>query len=70
MLFQDERFGLFVHWGIYSVGGWHEQEQWRRGISKQEYIKYKDQFNPEGYSPDQWLSLAKETLPSGLSGCP
>ena len=48
MLFQDERFGLFVHWGIYSVGGWHEQEQWRRGISKQEYIKYKDQFNPEG----------------------
>ena len=60
MLFQDERFGLFVHWGIYSVGGWHEQEQWRRGISKQEYIKYKDQFNPEGYSPDQWLSLAKE----------
>ncbi len=60
MLFQDERFGLFVHWGIYSVGGWHEQEQWRRGIHKQEYMIYKDKFNPAGYSPDQWFSLAKE----------
>lgn len=60
MLFKEERFGLFVHWGIYSVGGWHEQEQWRRGIPKDEYIKYKDLFNPVGYSPDHWLEPAKE----------
>ncbi len=60
MLFKDERFGLFVHWGIYSVGKWHEQEQWRKLVPKSEYIKYMDMFNPEGYSPDEWISLAKE----------
>ena len=60
MLFKDERFGLFVHWGIYSVGGWHEQEQWRRGIEKEEYIKYMNLFDPAGYSPDRWLLQAKK----------
>ncbi len=60
MLFQDERFGMFVHWGIYAVGGWHEQEQWRKNVPKEEYIKYAKQFNPEGYSPDAWFSLAKD----------
>ncbi len=60
MLFQDERFGMFVHWGIYAVGAWHEQEQWRKQIPKEAYIKYASEFNPEGYSPDAWFSLAKE----------
>ena len=60
MLFKEERFGLFVHWGIYAVGQWHEQEQWRNKVSKEDYIKYMDMFNPEGYSPDEWLSLAKD----------
>ncbi len=60
MLFKDERFGLFIHWGIYSVGKWHEQEQWRNKVDKEKYIKYAEKFNPKGYSPDEWISLAKE----------
>ena len=59
MLFKDERFGMFVHWGIYSVGGWHEQEQWRKGMPKEQYVSYADLFNPDGYSPDEWFSAAK-----------
>ena len=27
--FFERRFGLFVHWGIYAIPGWHEQQQWR-----------------------------------------
>ncbi len=48
MIFKGEKFGLFVHCGIYSVGKWHEQKQWRNYVPKNEYIKYMDMFNPEG----------------------
>lgn len=60
MLFKDERFGLFVHWGLYAVGQWHEQEQWRKRVDKRDYTKYMMEFNPEGYTPDEWMCLAKE----------
>jgi len=60
MLFQNERFGMFIHYGIYSVGKFHEQEQWRRGIPADEYVKYKDSFHPQPGCVDKWLSLAKK----------
>ncbi len=60
MLFQDDRFGLFVHFGIYSVGGWHEQEQWRRGIPVTEYARYADRFHPARGCTEEWLRLARD----------
>ena len=30
----ERRLGMFVHWGIYSVGEWHEQEEMRRGMER------------------------------------
>ena len=62
MLFKDDRFGLFLHYGIYSVGGWHEQEQWRRGIPKDEYVRYAGRFCPSSQPDcvDRWLSLARD----------
>ena len=30
----ERRLGMFVHWGIYSVGEWHEQEQWRNHMRR------------------------------------
>lgn len=60
MLFKDERFGMFVHWGIYSVNGWHEQDQWRRRIPKEEYIKQAEVFNPTEFDIDKWMELIKE----------
>ena len=60
MLFQDDRFGMFLHYGIYAVGGWHEQEQWRRGIPKDEYIRYAEEFLPSADCVDRWLSLARD----------
>jgi len=58
--FFRERFGMFVHWGIYAVEGWHEQLQWRRGVPKAEYVLLVEQFNPVNFRPDAWLDLCEE----------
>ena len=58
--FFEKRFGMFVHWGIYSIPGWHEQHQWRAQVPRAEYIKYADQWNPVKFNPEQWLDLMEE----------
>ena len=60
MLFQDERFGMFIHWGIYSLGAWHEQEQWRRNIPKDTYTRQVERFNPQEFCPEEWMNLVKQ----------
>ena len=57
--FFEKRFGLFVHWGIYAVAGWHEQLQWRAAMPQADYVKLAEQFNPTCFDPDEWLRLAK-----------
>lgn len=58
--FFEKRFGLFLHWGLYAIHGWHEQEQWRGRVDRREYGKLQAQWNPVRYSPDEWLDLAEE----------
>ncbi|MFH1477332.1 MAG: alpha-L-fucosidase [Verrucomicrobiota bacterium] len=58
--FFEKRFGLFVTWGIYAVHGWHEQEQFRKAMSREEYSVLKNQFNPAQFNPDEWLDLAEQ----------
>ena len=53
------RFGMFVHWGLYAIHGWHEQEQWRRRIPRAEYQKLQQQWNPVNYNPEAWLDAAE-----------
>ncbi len=57
--FFEKRFGLFIHWGLYSINAWHEQEQFRRRISRREYSRLIDEFNPVKFDPDQWLDIAE-----------
>ncbi|MBT3377484.1 MAG: glycoside hydrolase [Lentisphaerae bacterium] len=57
--FGEARFGLFVHWGIYAIPGWHEQTQYRRGLTREEYEPLATQFNPVKFCPDEWLDLAE-----------
>ncbi len=59
--FFENRFGMFVHWGLYAIAGWHEQHQWRGRIERSEYVKLARQWNPVKFSPDQWLDLLEET---------
>lgn len=58
--FHEKRFGMFIHWGIYAVGGIHEQQQKRLNVPAGEYEKYAAQFNPVKFDPVQWLDLAQE----------
>lgn len=57
--FFEKRFGMFVHWGIYSIPGWHEQHQWRGRVPRSEYVKLAEQWSPVQFDPDQWLDLAE-----------
>jgi alpha-L-fucosidase len=57
--FQDAKFGMFIHWGVYSVledGEWVMQN---RKISISDYEKLPSQFNPEKFNAAEWVALAK-----------
>ena len=55
----DRRVGMFVHWGIYSVGGYHEQERMRLGVSRAEYAKYAERFTAEKFDADKFVDAAE-----------
>jgi len=57
--FQDARFGIFIHWGVYSVLG---RGEWVMNIEKMtvdEYEKLPPQFNPEKFDADEWVATFK-----------
>ena len=58
--FFENRYGMFVHWGLYSIPGWHEQHQWRARVPRAEYEKLAKQWNPTKFNPEQWLDLMEE----------
>ncbi|MEO7579441.1 MAG: alpha-L-fucosidase, partial [Massilia sp.] len=53
------RFGMFIHWGLYSIPGRGEWVQWNEQIPLKEYAKLADQFKPNNFSPDAWTEVAK-----------
>ena len=57
----SKRFGMFVHWGLYAIHGFHEQEQWRARVPRKQYVELARQWNPVRFDPDAWLDLAAET---------
>ncbi|HKS72265.1 MAG TPA: alpha-L-fucosidase, partial [Terriglobales bacterium] len=57
--FQDAKFGMFIHWGVYSV---LEDGEWvmnTRKIPIAEYEQVPPMFDPTRYDPAQWVSLVK-----------
>src|SRR6478672_4157546 len=58
--FQDAKFGLFIHWGVYSVLGKGEWVMNNTHMSVAEYEKLPSQFNPVNYDAAAWVSLAKQ----------
>lgn len=68
--FREAKFGMFIHWGVYSVpagshggqriGGLGEWIMLRGEIPIRDYRAYAKQFNPVKYDPDAWVRLAKE----------
>lgn len=57
--FVHDRFGLFIHWGIYSVAARHEWIKHIERITDEKYQPYFDHFDPDLYDPVQWARDAK-----------
>ncbi len=57
--FIHDRFGLFVHWGIYALPARHEWVKQRERISDEDYQRYFDHFDPDLYDPATWAREAK-----------
>ena len=58
--FRNARFGLFVHWGMYSIYGRGEQVLFREHLAPSEYRQQADSFCPRRYRPEDWAALAKK----------
>lgn len=56
---RHDRFGLFIHWGTYSLAGRHEWVKTRERISEEDYRKYFEHFNPDLYDPREWARMAR-----------
>lgn len=49
---QDLKFGMFIHWGLYSVMKRGEWAMYNDGIDKDEYAKLADQFTAKHFSAE------------------
>jgi len=58
--FQDAKFGMFIHWGVYSVLGDGEWVMHNRRMTIAEYEKLAPKFNPTEFNAAEWVALAKE----------
>jgi alpha-L-fucosidase len=57
--FQDAKFGMFIHWGVYSVLGDGEWVLHNRKLTLHEYERLPRFFDPEKFDAKAWVSLAK-----------
>ena len=68
--FTDARFGMFIHWGLYSnpAGVWqgrkikHPYAEWLQAsehIPRPQYKALAREFNPDGFNADEWICEAK-----------
>ena len=58
--FQEDKFGMFVHWGVYSLLGDGEWVMHNQNIAIDEYEKLPTFFNPIDFDPKEWVALVKE----------
>jgi alpha-L-fucosidase len=57
--FEAARFGMFIHWGVYSVPGRGEWVMENEKIPVSEYEKFAPQFNPQAFDAKKIVQLAK-----------
>ncbi len=57
---RSDRFGMFIHWGPYTIPARGEWVKSAEGMTTEEYQPYVDAFSPSNYRPGEWASLAKE----------
>jgi len=57
--FLEDRFGMFIHFGLYSMTGRHEWSRSREKITDEKYNKYFKYFQPDLFDPKEWAAKAK-----------
>ncbi len=57
--FQDEKFGIFIHWGIYSMIGHGEWVMDKENINYKEYRHLADGFYPSKFNAEEWVQAFK-----------
>ncbi len=57
--FQDNKFGIFLHWGIYSMTAQGEWYMHNRNINWEEYAKLASGFYPSKFNAAEWVSAIK-----------
>ncbi len=55
----EAKFGMFIHWGLYSTVGRHEWVMEMEGIPVKEYEPLADQFKPKPNPARAWAQLAR-----------
>ncbi len=58
--FVKDRFGMFIHWGIYAIPARGEWIKTAERIKDEDYDKYFNEFDPKDYNPKEWAKLAKQ----------
>jgi alpha-L-fucosidase len=56
--FVHDRFGLFIHWGLYALAARHEWVKNNEEMSDEVYDQYFRHFDPDLYDPELWASAA------------
>jgi alpha-L-fucosidase len=57
--FKQDRFGVFIHWGLYALPARHEWIKNIECIPEDVYQRYFEYFDPDMYDPKQWAAYAK-----------
>lgn len=57
--FKHDRFGMFIHFGLYAMPAKHEWIKTHELITEEKYDKYFKYFNPDLYDPKDWAKRAK-----------
>ncbi|MBO4709841.1 MAG: alpha-L-fucosidase [Kiritimatiellae bacterium] len=58
--FTDARFGMFVHFGAYSLAASHEWVKNYENLSDAEYDRYVENFDPDLFNAREWVQAAKD----------
>ncbi|HWQ14556.1 MAG TPA: alpha-L-fucosidase [Roseiflexaceae bacterium] len=58
--FTQDRFGMFIHWGLYALPARHEWVKSREEIDDERYHRYFERFDPDLYDPRAWARAARD----------
>lgn len=58
--FVHDRFGMFIHWGLYALAARHEWVQSREQLDGEQYQKYFERFDPDLFDPREWAHVARD----------